>query len=112
MEILVFLAKYGINKTTNFDLLDIAKDLKIKVKILMRDEITHPKQMRDEVATSYECNSYIINLQTSKESGSHWVAYSGRRPDSSKDSGRLVYFDPYGIPPIKNLKVDKYSNST
>ena len=36
---MTFLSKYGINKTTNFDLKDIADDLGIYVKILMRDEL-------------------------------------------------------------------------
>ena len=47
MELQNFLFKYGIDTTTNFDLINIAKDLGLdgqrpgepKIKILMRDEL-------------------------------------------------------------------------
>ena len=64
MDILDFLSKYGINKTTKFDLLDIAKDLKIKINVVMRDEIPLIKS-----------KPTVINLESSKENGSHLVAY-------------------------------------
>ena len=39
MTLQSFLFTYGINTTSNFVLKDIAKQLDIKVKILMKDEL-------------------------------------------------------------------------
>ena len=87
-----FLWKYGSDTTTNFDLKKIAKDLQrssggnlqIKVHIIMCDEINN----------YLDKENLIINLQTSKEKGSHWVLCSKKFK---------IYFDSYGVVPIKNI---------
>jgi hypothetical protein len=82
-----FLFKYGTDTTTNFDLKKIAKDLNLKIKILMRNEVT-PSINNNK--------SIIMNLETTKQDGSHWVAFYQR-------SRAKFYFDPYGILPPKNI---------
>ena len=79
-----FLWKYGSDTTTNFDLKKIAKDLQIKIHIIMCDEINN----------YLDKENLIINLQTSKEKGSHWVLCSKKFK---------IYFDSYGVVPIKNI---------
>ncbi len=44
----------------------------------------------------------VINLSTSKEAGSHWVALT---VDEEK---KAFYFDSYGLPPITNSSVEKF----
>ena len=79
-----FLWKYGSDTTTNFDLKKIAKDLQIKIHIIMCDEINN----------YLDKENLIINLQTLKEKGSHWVLCSKKFK---------IYFDSYGVVPIKNI---------
>ena len=79
-----FLWKYGSDTTTNFDLKKIAKDLGIKCHIIMCDEINN----------YLDKENLIINLQTIKEKGSHWVLCSKKFK---------IYFDSYGVVPIKNI---------
>ena len=105
--------KYGINSKTNFDIYDICNDLKLECFICMGDEI----RMRDEIAEAMsnepiECNSYIFNYQTTSEYGSHWCCYAG--PTDRCFSNNLystegggptgLYFDSFGIKPIKELE--------
>ena len=111
--------QYGINSKTNFDIYDICKDLKLECFICMRDEI-RPPGMRDEirdfvpVATripesmsnerspdSYE--SLIFNYQTTSEYGSHWCCFSNEGY-STKGGPTGLYFDSFGIKPIKELE--------
>ena len=66
MNLTSFLTKYGINSTSNFQLKDFLKDLNINGKVLMRDELNKIKYTKK--------NNIIMNLQTSKDNGSHWVA--------------------------------------
>ena len=49
MDLAAFLFNYGINTTTYFDLKDIANELKIKVKILMKDELKEFSAKQDEL---------------------------------------------------------------
>ena len=73
---------------TNFDLIDYAKELKIPHfrGVFMRDML--PKRIRVK-----EC--CILNLNTSQQNGSHWVAYY-------KNAKDRVYFDSFGcITPIE-----------
>ena len=109
-----FLFKYGINTTTNFDLKNIAKDLGLKIKVLMRDELNSSsldqRSSRDELNSSSLGQSpsrdenfentkkdlIILNLESSKEEGSHWVSLYKNK----------YYFDPYGILPPKNIMGD------
>jgi len=53
--------KLGI--TTTQDLYKIASILKLKIKVISKDEIINLKN-----------RSFIINLNNSYEPGSHWVA--------------------------------------
>ena len=104
--------KYGINSKTNFDIYDICEDLKLECFICMRDEVPLTfGQMRNEIPTSLECNSYehssyeynsyIFNYQTTNEYGSHWCCFSS----GSTEGGRTGwYFDSFGIKPIKELE--------
>ena len=73
---------------TNFDLIDYAKKLNIPNfrGVFMRD--TLPKS-----AQNIECG--IVNLNTSKEKGSHWTCYF-------KKGANRIYFDSFGqITPIE-----------
>ena len=77
---------------TNFDLADYAKKLKISHfrGVFMRDQL--PK-------TPHKLESGIVNFNTSKEKGSHWVCYY-------KNGTRRIYFDSYGQ--ITPLEIQDY----
>jgi len=72
-----------LETTSNFDLINYAKQLKIKYfrGYFMNDEI--PKRIRTN-----ECG--IVNLQNSDQNGSHWVSYY-------KNGKEKYYFDSYGL---------------
>ena len=97
MNLKGFLDKYGSNKTTNFDLMDIARDLGLKIKVLMKDELLEYKGNKP----------IILNYQNSNQSGSHWVCLK-------KDSLNSFYFDSYGIIPLKEVfeYLDDFKYST
>ena len=80
--------KYGINSTSNFQLKDILKELNINGKVLMRDELNKIKSTKK--------NNIIMNLETTKDNGSHWVCIY-------KSCINNYYFDPYGILPTKEV---------
>ena len=107
-----FLFKYGIDTTTNFDLKNIAKDLDLNIKVLMKDELNQIKPNK----------LVILNLESSKENdgletsdgrspadqrsspsnkvrGSHWVCLFKNK----------YYFDPYGILPMKNITCEMWN---
>ena len=67
---------------TNFDLMKFAKELKIEDfrGVFMRDSL--PKQVNTR-----ECG--IVNFNTSKEPGTHWVCYF-------KDGNTRIYFNSFG----------------
>ena len=44
MQLKTFLKKYGERTTTNFDLLNIGRDLGLKLKVIMRDELNRLKK--------------------------------------------------------------------
>jgi len=88
MDLAQFFYHFGIGTTTNFDLYDIAKVLDLPIKICMKDEFK-------ELLQKSKKNNYIINLQDSDENGTHWVSFS-------KD--QLIYFDSYGIKPLKEIE--------
>ena len=73
MNLNSFLNKYGTDTTTNFDLKKIAKDLQIKVHIIMCDEINNYLD-KDYGRSPTFGDNLIINLQTTNEKGSHWVS--------------------------------------
>jgi hypothetical protein len=79
-----FLFKYGLDTTTNFDLKDIAKDLGIKIKVLMRNELKDIDKSQKNL---------VINLDSSENKGSHWVCLYKNK----------YYFDPYGVLPINTI---------
>ena len=99
-QLLEFLCKYGINTTSNFDLIDIAEDLEMPLKVLMKDELTE-KHIKSEIPL-------IINYQNLNQKGIHWVGYY-----------KKFYFDSYGLPPLEKLepfvkeynKIDFQSNT-
>ena len=82
--------KDEITLLSNFDIIKLAKDLKIKHfrGVFMKDELP-PK------ANKVECG--IINLENSDKEGSHWAAYY-------KNGDKKYYFNSYGnAPPPKEL---------
>ena len=87
-----FIEKYGRNSLTNFDIYDIVKKLQIPNfrGVFMRDSV--PKTPK-----SNECG--IMNLNTSGQSGSHWVCWFKNRLDR-------IYFDSFGC--ITPKEIQKY----
>ena len=67
---------------TNFELLNYVKELDIPNfrGVFMRDDLPH---------TPHRIESGIVNFNTLKESGSHWVCYH-------KIGNERIYFDSYG----------------
>ena len=67
---------------SNFDILKIAKYLKITnfKGVFTRDQLPEKIGNRE---------SGIVNFNTSKEPGSHWVAYF-------RDGSKKIYFDSFG----------------
>ena len=93
MRLEKFLEKYGTNTTSIFDLNNIKKDLWLSdLSIIMSDEL--------KLKSKSKSKSYIMNYQTTKERGSHWVLVVLGTRDS-----RLykIYFDSYGIVPPDNV---------
>ena len=75
----------NLTALTNYDIVKIVKELKIKDfgGVFMRD--TLPSKMNDE-----ECG--ILNLDVSKNSGTHWLCYY-------KNKDKSYYFDSFGLDP-------------
>jgi len=73
------------NRTTNVQLQKYASKFNIKVNILMNDQFKVPKN-----------GYYILNLENSSLSGSHWVALICT-------STKCFYFDSYGAPPTNRV---------
>ena len=88
---------------TNIQLLEESKKLKLKNfrGVFMRDEI------KKLIPKKQECG--ILNLNTSKQPGSHWVCWY-------KNGDKKYYFDSYGvIPPteiVNYLKSPIIRNTT
>jgi hypothetical protein len=91
----IFCEKNNIKQatTTNFDLINYAKQLKIKYfrGYFMNDEL--PKRMKVN-----ECG--IVNLQNSDQPGSHHVCYYNGSTKHRKD---IYYFDPFGLEPTNEM---------
>ena len=77
---------------SNFDIIKIVQHLKIPEfrYVYMRDQLP---------VTSNEKESGIVNLNTSQQTGSHWVGYF-------KDGAKRMYFDSFGQ--ITPLEIQKY----
>ena len=52
--------------------------------------------MRDELKNYLNADNIILNLQTTKDKGSHWIL-------CSKKHG--IYFDSYGVLPVKEVSI-------
>ena len=80
--------KYGTNSLTNFDLMKIARDLKLKpFRVVMRNELLKlPKTTKN----------IIINLDSSRGEGTHWVCLYNT-PDYK------FYFSSFGDNPPKEV---------
>lgn len=83
-----FMDMYGMNTTTNFDLLRWGKQLGItELKVLMKNEL------RRTILKNKLPLYVICNYQSTKDNGSHWVAMVVTNSSS-------FYFDSYGIQPF------------
>ena len=92
----IFIEKYGDNSLSNFDIIDLVKQLGIPHfrGVFMRD--TLPKRPRKQ-----ECG--IMNFNTSHQSGSHWVSWY-------KNGRERIYFDSFGC--ICPEELQKYLKTT
>jgi len=77
---------------SNFDILKIAKYLEIPYfkGVFTRDQL--PEKLENK-------ESGIVNFNTSKEPGSHWVAYF-------RDGNQKIYFDSFGQ--VIPTEIEKY----
>ena len=87
---------------SNFDILKIAKYLEIPYfkGVFTRDQL--PEKLENK-------ESGIVNFNTSKEPGSHWVAYF-------RDGNQKIYFDSFGqVIPTESQKYlktrEEYQNN-
>ena len=81
---------YGVNKTTNFQLIKWGNEMGIpNFHVVMRDEIQNIQG---------ENVNFICNLHHSKLKGVHWSCVHS-------NNGKVVYFDSYGLPPTKEVEV-------
>src|SRR6266550_650571 len=86
-----FVARFGEDTTTNFQLIKWSKELNISnCYYSMRDELKHLKKKKLPI-------SIIANYQTSNENGTHHVALY-------KSKEYSYYFDSYGIAPTKEAE--------
>src|SRR5438093_7398715 len=92
MDIKEFLNKFGEDTTSNFDLIQMAKKLKItKYHYCVRDEIKKLKRIK-KLPIYAICNYHLSN-----QTGIHHVALYQSKENS-------YYFDSFGIIPIKEAK--------
>ena len=71
--------------TTNFDLIEIAKKLKLKYfkGVFMKDQIIDNKDLLKD-----NC-SFILNFEDSSKQGSHWTLFY-------KKGNEKIFYDSYG----------------
>ncbi len=83
-SIFEFFKRFGKDTTNNIQLINFAKQLKLKpFKVLMRNELKKAKP-----------GDYIItNIHESDEPGIHWNCFH-----------KNFFFDSYGLPPCKEIK--------
>ena len=83
-----FKQKFGVNTTSNLDLIKYAGMLKLKpFKCIMRDEI---ESLKPNLKKQY----IIVNIQRSDQEGAHWSAIY-------TNNDVLYFFDSYALPPEK-----------
>ena len=92
-----FTKRYGTSITSNIQLTEWAKQLKIpNFSCIIRDELQ---------SLPPGDHNIIINLQTEDEEGSHWDALHTK-------GNTAYYFSSYALPPLKEVKdfTDSYKN--
>ena len=91
MKLKDFFDKYGTDATTNFELMNIAKNLGIKnFYYVMRDEVKDLPKNKKPL-------NVMTNIHTSKENGVHHFSFYVS--DKAK-----YFFDSYGLKPTKEVK--------
>ena len=80
---------------TNSDLYSICIKLKIKLVGVF---------MKDELEDNLKEGNYIINLENSDQSGSHWTCFI-------KNKDNIYYYDSFGVVPVQNLYNISVKNS-
>ena len=95
-----FKERFGEDTTTNIQLIQIAKLMKIhNFYYVMRDEVSSlPRDKRP---------LYVMtNIHTSKETGVHHSCFYMGANDNPKDDpkGGSYFFDSYGLPPTKEVE--------
>ena len=87
-----FFNQYGVNTSTNFQLMKWAKELGIpNFHIVMRDEIAN-------LPNNGEIN-VICNLHQKDQKGIHWSCFH-----KSKEGNLNYYFDSYGLEATKEVE--------
>jgi hypothetical protein len=72
---------------TNSDLYSICIKLKLRLVGVF---------MKDELEDNLKEGNYIINLENSNQSGSHWCTFI-------KDKDNIFYYDSFGVVPPQNI---------
>jgi len=85
---------FGVDTSTNKQLEEWARKLKIEIQVLMADEV-------DTKINNKKLS--IINYQDSDEQGSHWVGFYNGDKDNATKEPISYYFDPYGIEPLPDF---------
>ena len=74
-------------KQSNLQLINICKQLNIPLNGVF---------MKDELSGKIPNGNYILNLENSNQSGSHWVVLI-------KKNNKYIYCDSFGAPPLQTL---------
>ena len=104
---------FGVDTSTDKQLEEWGRKLKIEVQVLMADEVDDHINRSSESSFSQgkRTKLSIINYQDSDEQGSHWVGYfngekefeKGFEKDTARKEPVSFYFDPYGIEPLPDF---------
>jgi hypothetical protein len=83
---------------TNFELLDLARMLKIRVVVTLQDQLVDYK-------ADTKNGKYIINLDSLKNggTGTHWCALAFKKNEKN-GKNECMYFDSFGAPPTQQIK--------
>ena len=86
MEIKEFFNRFGVNTTSNFQILQWAKQLKVKnFHVLLRDEIKDFNSKKLPV-------NLIVNIDPKKEGGVHWSYFCIAEDRKNIGLIHMVYF--------------------